>query len=381
MASSKNIVFILRNLSLGGIPRVVLDLCSSWLRNYPLDRVHLLLLEGRIGHYDVPDGIEVHCIDKLLNDVPGKFVRFGNKLLPNLFSLLTLGRNTREVNAWAAGLEAESGRGVNFFVCGYGAFSAIWPAKLSNCVCVAHNLYGMMLRQRSGVLYAINRWLVKRQLSGVKVHAVSRSIRDAIRQQFNIVVEDIVLYNPVDVGRIRGLAAADLEQKQSFPYVLYLGRLAPEKNVDVILKAFASMECDLKVGLVIAGDGEEKGRLEEIAYSIERPITFAGRVANPYPLVSRASVIVLASDYEGLPTVLLEARALGKFIITTAAGGAAVEAVDGYPGVSLVDESGVEALAKKLASVDFYGGVSILDDLTIYSSSTVVERYREVCSV
>lgn len=61
-----------------------------------------------------------------------------------------------------------------------------------------------------------------------------------------------------------------------------------------------------------------------------------GFISNPYPLMFRAGVIVLASTYEGQPTVLIEAMACGCAVIST-----------GYPGaVEILDHGTWGRLAR-----------------------------------
>ena len=57
-------------------------------------------------------------------------------------------------------------------------------------------------------------------------------------------------------------------------------------------------------------------------------VVFGGFSDNPYPYIKNAKALVLTSDFEGLPTVLIEAIALGTPIITTNCSGGVLEIVD-----------------------------------------------------
>lgn len=113
--------------------------------------------------------------------------------------------------------------------------------------------------------------------------------------------------------------------------VLSVGRLIPSKGMDVVIEACA------KVGrpLVIAGRGPEQARLEERASALGAEVHFAGFVDRDAldKLYCSASVVVLASQLEGLPNVLLEAMAYGRPVVATACGGIPELITDGINGL------------------------------------------------
>jgi glycosyltransferase involved in cell wall biosynthesis len=80
-----------------------------------------------------------------------------------------------------------------------------------------------------------------------------------------------------------------------------------------------------------------------------------GWVDNPYPLMSRATALVLSSDYEGSPNALLEAMALGCPIIATDSPGGSREALrDGEAGILVPprDENALAAAIKEVMQDD-----------------------------
>jgi glycosyltransferase involved in cell wall biosynthesis len=70
---------------------------------------------------------------------------------------------------------------------------------------------------------------------------------------------------------------------------------------------------------MILGEGELRADLERLAEQLGIAEDFAlpGFVQNPYPYLKRAAVFVLSSRWEGLPTVLVEALALGTPVVST----------------------------------------------------------------
>lgn len=103
-------------------------------------------------------------------------------------------------------------------------------------------------------------------------------------------------------------------------YLLYLGRLVPEKRPELLIEAYKGLGTDKK--LVIAGGGsdtsEYEASLREAAQGDPR-ILFTGFV-NGGPLVelySNCYAYVLPSDVEGMPMSLLEAMAHGRCCVTS----------------------------------------------------------------
>lgn len=103
-------------------------------------------------------------------------------------------------------------------------------------------------------------------------------------------------------------------------YILFLGRLVPEKGIHYLIEAFRSVKTDKK--LVIAGSGsdtdEYAARLKALAEGDER-ILFTGFVQGKLleELYSNAYVYVLPSDLEGMPLSLLEAMSYGNCCFTS----------------------------------------------------------------
>lgn len=99
---------------------------------------------------------------------------------------------------------------------------------------------------------------------------------------------------------------------------LNVGRLVGQKNQALLLRAFAA-GCRPEDSLVIAGDGPEFGRLSQLAgdLRLERQVRLPGHVTDPGAEYGHADVLVISSDYEGVPAVVIEAIAAGLPIIST----------------------------------------------------------------
>lgn len=103
-------------------------------------------------------------------------------------------------------------------------------------------------------------------------------------------------------------------------YLLYLGRLVPEKRPELLIEAFKGLDTDKK--LVIAGGGSDTSEYEaslRVAAQGDTRILFTGFV-NGEPLeelYSNCYAYVLPSDVEGMPMSLLEGMAHGRCCVTS----------------------------------------------------------------
>lgn len=98
-------------------------------------------------------------------------------------------------------------------------------------------------------------------------------------------------------------------------YILFLGRLVPEKGIRYLVEAFENVKTDKK--LVIAGGSSDTEsfmkELKELAKDDDR-ILFTGFVQGQMldELYSNAYIYTLPSDLEGMPLSLLEAMSYGN---------------------------------------------------------------------
>ncbi len=131
---------------------------------------------------------------------------------------------------------------------------------------------------------------------------------------------------------------------------LYAGRLVRRKNVDLIIRAARSLPGD-RIAVIIAGDGEERGRLEALAGNDDR-IHFAGRVEPAdLPLwYAMSDVLILPAAQEPWGLVVNEAMASGLAVIAHRHCGAAVDLVDAGNGFRL-EELSVDELARAMRMI------------------------------
>jgi glycogen(starch) synthase len=151
------------------------------------------------------------------------------------------------------------------------------------------------------------------------------------------------------------------------PYVFALGRLVPQKAFDLLIESFADAALPTH-DLLIAGDGVESERLEEIIHrrGLVGHVHLLGRANRPKvaSLFLGCSFFALPSRAdEGLPVVCAEAMAAGKAVVAARAGGAPEAVLDGKTGIIFEkeDRAGLAAGLRRLGGNpmlrDRYGAV------------------------
>ena len=115
-----------------------------------------------------------------------------------------------------------------------------------------------------------------------------------------------------------------------------VGRLSPEKGVDVFLKAFAlALHENSTIRALIVGDGPERENLTKLSKELglhNGLIKFIGYSSKPLDYMSAADFIVLPSRSEGIPNVALEAMAMSRMVVATEVGGVPEIIISGESG-------------------------------------------------
>lgn len=100
--------------------------------------------------------------------------------------------------------------------------------------------------------------------------------------------------------------------------ILTVGSLKAQKNHPLLLRAFAAMSRP-DARLMLLGQGGNEVALQTLAsdLGIADRVIFSGFHPDPSPFYATADLFVLSSDYEGLPTVLIEALSFGVPVVST----------------------------------------------------------------
>jgi glycosyltransferase involved in cell wall biosynthesis len=162
------------------------------------------------------------------------------------------------------------------------------------------------------------------------------------------------IYNPVVDDQMTELARQPLQHRwfsrEAPPVILGAGRLIPQKDFATLLRAFALLRKLRPAKLIILGEGRLRAELKQLAeqLGVEGDVDLPGFVQNPYQYMARASAFVLASRYEGLPGVLIQALACGCPAISTNCPGGSAEVLENGKYGMLTPIGDMEAMANAL---------------------------------
>lgn len=180
----------------------------------------------------------------------------------------------------------------------------------------------------------------------------------------------------------RQALAGQLGLSQETKFLLFAGRLHPQKDPMLMLRALAAMS-DSRVHLLIAGDGDLReaihGEIQKLGLS--RQVTLLGALTQDrlVPLLQQAHACVLTSAYEGLPIIALEALACGTPVVTTDCGETPKLLAEGS-GIVCRDrepQSIAEAWKRVLNTPDYFPQSACTRAAQPYSARNVVEQIYE----
>jgi glycosyltransferase involved in cell wall biosynthesis len=219
--------------------------------------------------------------------------------------------------------------------------------------------------------------------------SVSRGAAEDLARYAGIPSESIkVVYSPVLKPGLFGQMTESIShpffQSEGVPVVLGVGRLTEPKNFPLLVEAFALLRQRMPSRLIILGEGEMRPVLEDLisTLGVRNDVSLPGFVPSPYPYMSRASVFVMSSMWEGLPGVLIEAMACGAPVVSTDCPSGPSEILDGGRYGHLVPVGNPQALADAIES-------SLRGDqrkppakwLEQFSTQVVINQYLELMSM
>ena len=330
------------NLAGGGAERKALAIASGLIRRgHEVDLVLERLdcdypeevpPESRLFYLRRPDGDEYsHTIRKPLPVTPELLFRgphpfrvryprlsLASTLSWNQLPMLTSNRLPRWAAATAAYLDRERPDALLAMLIPSVAAATMAARAARHRVKIVGTLHNAVRSRR---------WLSRARRSYLRLDAavgVSRGVATELTEAVGVPADRVhTIYNPVvSAGLVR-----DVRQSAGHPWldglgpqvVLAAGRLSKQKDFSTLLAGFAKLLACRPARLIVLGKGRRRAMLmaqaEELR--IAEHVDFPGFVQNPYAFMAKASLFVLSSRHEGLPTVLIEAMACGCPVVST----------------------------------------------------------------
>jgi glycosyltransferase involved in cell wall biosynthesis len=203
--------------------------------------------------------------------------------------------------------------------------------------------------------------VVRRTYPGADaVVTVSRGVAEDLITTIGLNKNSVTtIHNPVVDDNLRARARQTLDHPwfapDAAPVILAVGRLTEQKDFATLLRAFAGVRAKREARLVILGEGRLREDLQDLANNlgIQADVAMPGFVENPFQYMARASVLVLSSQYEGLPGVLIQALACACPVVSTDCPGGSREILDDGNIGALVEVGDANGMAQAvLAQMD-----------------------------
>lgn len=353
--------FVVTNLAGGGAEKAVLKIATALQARG--NEVHLVLLEHVIEHA-LADGLPIHVVQPTGQPVSKGWL--GKQL------------TARRLRSHVQALRADRPFDLIVSTLPFADEVAVSADLPRHCCRIANTLSAEIDRLRTTDSRKAERRLRRyRDLYRSRpLIAVSQGVMDDLQTRFGIAAQRIhCVPNPFDFAAIRAqaLEAAALPAQ---PYVIHVGRFAGQKRHDLLLDAWQQLTVPHR--LVLLTRPEPALAQLIAARGLNERVIVAGFQANPYPWIKRASLLVLASDHEGLPNVIIEAIALGTPIVSTDCPSGPREILGTALPQQLVPTGDATALAHAIArslhSPPDVGRV----DLSRYSVDTVAAAYERI---
>ena len=333
VSSNEKIALFLPSLMGGGAEKVMINLAGGLL---DLGKeVHMVLSQATGEYMDrVPRRVKVVDLQsrRTLFSLPG-LVRYLRRERPNV--LVSAVEHANVIAVWGRMLAAVPTRSV---------------------VTIHTNLRSASQQVDHRTRVQVMPFLIRRTYPlADEIVAVSQGVAEDFAVFAGMPVERIrVIYNPVVTPEIYDLAGLPAPhpwfQDGGAPVILSIGRLSDQKDFPTLFRAFVRLRREGRARLLVLGDGDQRPYLEKLAadLGISDVVSMPGFVDNPYPYLAKASVLVLSSRAEGLPTVLIEAMALGTPIVSSNCRSGPDEILEGGKWGRLVPVGDENAMAQAL---------------------------------
>ncbi|CAN5821245.1 glycosyltransferase [soil metagenome] len=206
---------------------------------------------------------------------------------------------------------------------------ALWSARLARrstpVMVTVHNTMSQSTPDQGGLAGRLSMRLLRTFYPLARsIVAVSRGAADDLVRTSGLSRERVeVVYNPVITPHLLALARKPPDHPWfdagQPPVILAVGRLTRQKDFHTLIRAFAEVRRSRPARLIVLGEGEDRPGLEALIreQGLAGDVALPGFRDNAMAFMANSALFVLSSAWEGLPTVLIEALAVGTRVVST----------------------------------------------------------------
>lgn len=305
MQNNKLIGLVITNLAGSGAEKVVLNLFNMFEKFG--HSIYIILLEDIIS-YDLSDNEKCKIISLTTNRKYHKLFSFiGDKRLHYLLE--------KKLSI----IEKQENKNFDLILSNLPASDRVlYYSTRKNIYFCIHTSYLQEIEEfksRGNDSRANKKYkLYKRIYKNKKLVIVANKIKEDL-DSLNIAYESVTrIYNPFDFNEIRKKGDEKIEEIEE-DYILSASAFRPVKRYDILLDAYKKSAIELKLFLLCSPIKELIEMIKD--RGLEKKVIILGFNKNPYPIIKRAKFLILSSEREGLPTVLIESLILGTPVVST----------------------------------------------------------------
>jgi len=377
------VAVIVRSLKIGGMERVAVTLCEAFADSGY--ESHLIYFKDKnrafspkkevyLHHFNLDKTLKLTLIgfifaifSKLLSAIfRGSFFIYNGILLAPIFKYKF------------KKLEKEYGKFDLIIIRGLGTIELIWPYKDERIVQMVESVF---IRDTTYLdKFFVKAVFSQRNLAGVS-SGVSEKVLEVLKKTEVKIKSLHTINNPIDLLSVKEKANV-YKPEIDEPYIVSVGRITPNKNLQLLLHAYkyAKDHLQLKHTLVIIGDGHDMQNIKQLIKTLDiaSSVKLLGLLENPFPWVKYASLFVLSSKYEGLGMVILEALACHTKIISTASQGGIKDIMTNDLSRYLVEFSAEKLATKMVETLNENQPLSFDKYVEKFSPASIVKKYIEL---
>lgn len=393
----KNLVVRSGSLRMGGLERVLIEM----LQNLSRDKYNIsLIIEDNSGKEnifldDVPEGIDIYFLkpEDLIERTHYHRERKSNLYNKIMYNLLMMKehnfvlKRTKEV---LKEIKSKNGEIDVFLDYDWGARRYVEKLDVKRKLVWIHNSVPKLLKKESKIV-RFGKNLAKYDA----VVAICDDMKKELVEIYPYLKGKVKrVYNPFNFDRILKLSEdnKDLTEKQKKliedSYIVAVSRLdTVQKDYETLIKGYKiALEKGISEKLYIIGDGPDRKEIEGLIKDngLEDKIKLIGKTKNPYIWMKNSQLFVHSSNYEGLPTVLIEAMICGKVVISSNCPTGPFEILKGGEVGVLFDMKDYKTLGRELAillkdkkELEKFKNLSI-ERVKEFRSDIVIKEYEKI---